>query len=98
MYKYGNVLSSERNPDEYVTSLCFELEPEFNDGALPGFEFWELIDYIAEKFLVVSAEGILDSESNFYYTEFSSPYIEDIREVRSIIGKHVLVKSREMVL
>lgn len=77
----------------FVTSVVFEPEPEFDENEPTDSKVsqYPLEDILEEFFCVVGddypTENANDSKNS--YVEFSSDDIEDIRNVRSIIGKHV---------
>lgn len=92
-YYHGSEWDHE---EMYVTSLTFEQEPELGEGETP------------ENISQYPLEGILDMfgvcVSDFYdernansksvcYQEFGSCYLENVRELLGIVGKHVYEKK-----
>lgn len=82
--------------DLYVTMLCFVQEPELKEGSNAA----EISDYpledILDKFYChVSdfCEDMNDADSQICYLEFGSPELQDVVNLRSIIGKHVYNKE-----
>ncbi|KAG4106689.1 hypothetical protein H8356DRAFT_1302171 [Neocallimastix lanati (nom. inval.)] len=86
----------------YVTSIIFEQEPEYNEND-PSNEIISQypLEDIQDEFLVHCGEPYTKENKNDKvnsYVEFASTNIENIRKVRSIIGKHVYTKQEgEMV-
>lgn len=82
----------------YVTSLSFEQEPEYEEGNyaddISQYPLEDLLDefccYISDFY-----EDLNVSDSKVCYLEFASEEIDDIKELRSIIGKHVYNKDCE---
>jgi hypothetical protein len=82
----------------YVTSLSFIQEPEFDEGNnasnITQYPLEDVLDkfncYISDFYEELNA---VDSQT--CYQEFASPDLEDIRKLRSIIGKHVYNKEIE---
>lgn len=77
----------------YVASIVFEPEPEYgeNEPSDPLISQYPLED-ILEKFNVGCYDNFQDeneSDKKNSYIEFQSYDLEDIIELRSIIGKHV---------
>lgn len=80
----------------YVTSIVFEPEPELeeNEPSDPYVSQYPLED-ILDKFFVYCNdmyEKENESDKNHSYVEFASEKIEEIRNLLSIIGKHVYNK------
>lgn len=80
----------------YVTSLMFEQEPEYEENET----FEEVSQYPLEDILdkfSCACEDFYESENKNdpinSYLEFSSSDLEDIRELLSIVGKHVYNKE-----
>jgi len=89
------------DPDEqnviYVTSIVYEPEPEFEENE-PGDSFVSQypLEDILDKFFVYcydSYDKENESDNKNSYIEFASDDINDIRNVLSIIGKHVYNKT-----
>lgn len=82
----------EDDDELFVTSLSFVQEPELEEGSSPA----EISDYpledILDKFYCHVSDFYteLNAESEqVCYLEFASPELEDVINLRSIIGKHV---------
>jgi len=84
--------------DTYVTSLSFVQEPELGEGENASYISQYPLEDVLDKFLV-SVSDFYDelntSDSEMCYQEFASPRIDDIRNLRSIIGKHVYNKEED---
>ena len=87
--------------DGFVTSLCFEQEPELGEGTSSA----ELSQYPLEDVLdryYVSVSDFYDElntpDSRTCCLEFCGDSIEDIRQLRTIIGKHVYNKEEGSVI
>lgn len=80
----------------YVTSLSFVQEPEFDEGSnAAGISQYPLED-ILDRFLCYISDfypELNTADSVVCYREFASGDIEDLRKLRSIIGKHVYNKE-----
>ena len=88
IYKAGN---------KYVTSLSFEQEPELEEGNSPSDISQYPLEDILDKFYVYISDFYYELNENssiICYQEFASDHIEDIRNLRSIIGKHVYNKLK----
>lgn len=79
----------------YVTSLSFVQEPEFGEGANAA----EISQYPLEELLdefgcwISDFYGDLNTENSAVcYQEFASGTSEEIRDLRSIIGKHAYMQ------
>lgn len=82
----------------YVTSLSFVQEPEFEEGEYADAISQYPLEDILDKFYCHVCDFYDElnvSDSKICYLEFASPRIEDIKNLRSIIGKHVYNKDRE---
>lgn len=94
-----SVIWTEEEPQElYVTSLMFEQEKEYGEGENAGDISQYPLDDIAEKFFVTVSDfydELNTSDSMVCYREFASTEIDDIRNLRSIIGKHVYNKEKD---
>lgn len=80
----------------YVTSLSFVQEPEFDEGSSAA----EISQYPLEDLLDEFGCWISDfyddlntEDSTVCYQEFASGTQEEIKNLRSIIGKHVYEKA-----
>ena len=76
----------------YVTSLSFEQEPEFEEGEFAdNISQYPLEDILDEYYCHISDfyEELNVSDSKTYYLEFGAMDLEDIVNLRDIIGKHV---------
>ncbi|MCR5836463.1 MAG: hypothetical protein K6G88_08145 [Lachnospiraceae bacterium] len=93
-----DIIYIEKEPDPiYVTSIVFEPEPELgeNEPAAAFVSQYPLED-ILDKYYVYCGdfyekENEMDKENS--YVEFASCSIEDIRNVLTLIGKHVYNKE-----
>ncbi len=82
----------------YITSLSFIQEPEFNEGAnASNITQYPLEDILDKFYCYVSDfyEELNTVDSQKCYHEFASPDLEDIRNLRALIGKHVYNKESE---
>jgi hypothetical protein len=82
----------------YVTSLSFVQEPEYNEGAnASDISQYPLEDILDKFYCHISDfyEELNSVDSQKCYQEFASPDLEDIINLRSIIGKHVYNKEIE---
>lgn len=82
----------------YVTSLSFEQEPEYGEGENAGSISQYPLEDILDKFYchVTDFYEMLNLEtSSTCYLEFGSSDVNDIKNLRSIIGKHVYNKENE---
>ena len=78
----------------YVTSLTFEMEPDSygeEDGSPQNITQYPLEDILDEFSVYVTDfyDELNKKSESLCYQEFGSPHIEDIRNLRSIIGKRV---------
>ncbi len=86
----------EENEFLYVTSLSFIQETELGEGAnareISQYPLEDLLDkfycYISDFYEEQNTEDSLKC-----YLEFASTDLEDVKELRSIIGKHVYNKE-----
>lgn len=93
MYEY-------KHADEilYVTSLSFEQEPEYEEGEFANEISQYPLEDILDKFYCHISdfyENLNTADSKTCYLEFAAMDIEDIQNLRSIIGKHVYNKEYE---
>lgn len=88
----------QENQTLYVTSLSFEQEPEFEEGTHAGEISQYPLEDILDKFYCHISDFYEDlnvSESKTCYLEFAAISIEDIKNLRGIIGKHVYNQDYE---
>lgn len=81
--------------DVFVTSLTFEQEPEYGEGDHPArITQYPLEDLLDAFSLYVSDfyEEENEKSSCICYQEFASLEVDDIRRLRTVIGKHVYLK------
>ena len=88
------------NDDEklYVTTLSFEQEPEYGEGQDAVDISQYPLEDILDKFFCHISDFYEDknvSGSVVCFLEFAAPDLEDLRKLRSIIGKHVYNKEVE---
>ena len=82
----------EDDEDLYVTSLSFIQEPELGEGSnaadLSNYPMEDILDrfycHISDFYNDLNKE-----DSQICYLEFGSPELQDVVNLRSIIGKHV---------
>lgn len=82
----------------YVTSLSFVQEPEFNESAnASDITQYPLEDVLDKFYCHISDfyEGVNTVDSQKCYQEFASHDLEDIRNLRFLIGKHIYNKEIE---
>lgn len=99
-YKTGNNFWRDENEEErtiYVTSLMFEQEPEYGENQPDEAEVSQYpLEDILDKFLC-ACEDFYEEENAKdpvnSYMEFVSPRIQDIKDLLSIVGKHVYNKE-----
>lgn len=87
---------NENNEVLYVTSLSFVQEPEFDEGDNANCISQYPLEDILDKFYCHISdfyEELNTVDSQKCYQEFASPDVEDIKKLRSIIGKHVYNKE-----
>lgn len=87
---------SEDNANLYVTSLSFIQEKEFDEGNNASCISQYPLEDILDKFYCYISdfyEELNTLDSKKCYQEFASPDIDDIKRLRSIIGKHVYNKE-----
>ncbi len=76
----------------FVTSMSFEQEPKLGEGdSAESISQYPLEDILDKFFCHVSDfyEVLNTKKSKTCYLEFASDDIEDVKKLRSIIGKHV---------
>lgn len=80
----------------FVTSLMFVQEPELDEGdSADNISQYPLED-ILDEFLVYVSDFYSDlntEDSQICYLEFAAPKLEDVQNLRSVIGKHVYNKQ-----
>ena len=87
IYKYG---------DNTVTSLCFEQEPELDEGKDSTDISQYPLEDIRDKYNVFVSDFYKEKNAQATqkcYLEFCGKREESIRGLRSIIGKHVKCKT-----
>lgn len=88
----------EKDEILYVTSLSFEQEPEFAEGeSAEEISQYPLEDILDKFYCHISDfyEALNEAGSQICYLEFAAPDLEDVKKLRSIIGKHVYNKEYE---
>ena len=91
-YIYGNMSSIRPEPEYYVTSLCFEQEPDLGEGSIPGEISQYPLEDVLEKYNLFIQDFYKDlnaTSTTLCYLEFAAFDREDIINLRGIIGKHV---------
>ena len=76
----------------YVTSLSFVQEPELEEGRCAKEISQYPLEDILDKFYCHISDFYVDlntEQSQVCYQEFAAPDLEDVRKLRTIIGKHV---------
>ena len=84
--------------NRYVTSLSFEQESEFDEGEDASEISQYPMEDILDKFCCHVSDFYTDlnvAASKVCYYEFASDNLENIINLRSIIGKHVYEKEFE---
>lgn len=85
----------------YVTSLFFVQEPELGEGANAAELSSDLIDALNNEFGCSAAddyEGLNMPDSNVCYREFESTDPAALKKLRTIIGKHVILRDGGLVI
>lgn len=86
-----------KNADgDFVTSLSFVQEPEFGEGGsaaeISQYPLEDLLDefgcWVSDFYNDLNTEN-----STVCYQEFASGTADEIKDLRTIIGKHVYMKS-----
>lgn len=106
--KYNNAMYSEiehgiyevKEDGEilYVTSISFVQEPELKEGDNASNITQYPLEDVLDKFYCHISDFYKELNtvnSQKCYQEFASPDLEDIKNLRSIIGKHVYNKKIE---
>lgn len=81
----------------YVTTLSFVQEPEFGEGTNAAEISQYPLEALLDDFLCYVSDfypELNTADSQVCYQEFACPDIENIRNLRSIIGKHVYDKNK----
>lgn len=86
-----------KNDDLFVTSICFQQEPELGEGAsakdISQYPLEDILDstgtYVHDFY-----EDLNTNDSMICFLELASPRIEDIRSVTDLFGKHVYNSTR----
>jgi hypothetical protein len=94
------VIFENRNDNKsmiYVTSIMFEQEPEYEENSPNDAEISQYpLEDILDEFLC-NCEDFYEEENKNdsvnSYIEFSSPNIENIKKLLTIVGKHVYNKE-----
>ena len=73
----------------YVTSLSFVQEPELGEGSGSEISQYPLEDVLDRFFCHISDFYEELNTGETCYLEFAAPDAEDVRRLRTIIGKHV---------
>ena len=89
---------NKKNAVIYVTSLSFAQEPEYEEGEyaddISQYPLEDILEnyscYVSDLYHELNVTG-----SEVCYLEFASPDIEDIKNLRTIIGKHVYNRNVE---
>ncbi len=101
--KYSSDIYSEiekgiyKREDSFVTSLCFEQESELDEGKdssdISQYPLEDILDeynvYISDFYKEKNAQATKEC-----YLEFCSGQEANIRNLRTIIGKHVYCKNK----
>lgn len=92
----GIYKTEENGETVYVTSLSFVQEPELGEGAnAAGISQYPLEDLLDEFGCWISDfyNDINTEDQAVCYQEFASGTCEEIKNLRTIIGKHVYEKT-----
>lgn len=91
------IYETEDNGEKiYVMSLSFIQEPEFGEGENAAHISQYPLEEILDNFMCYVSDFYPDlntADSLVCYQEFASTDIEDLQELRSIIGKHAYEKQ-----
>ena len=88
----GIYSSADQDSSLFYTSLSFIQEPEYDEGDnSANISQYPLEDLLEKFFVFVSDfyEEINSAASPICCLEFASEALDDVRNLRSIIGKHV---------
>ena len=100
IYKKTDLKNPEKG-ETYVTSLFFVQEPELGEGKNATELSTTLIDTLTRKFDCTVSDvfpALNEADSNVCYREFENKDPEKLKELRTIIGKHVFLKDGELVI
>ena len=81
-----------RFEDNYVTSLSFEQEKEYEEGDSPKYISQYPLEDLLDRFQVHISDfydELNNTSEKECYQEFASSKLENIENLRDIIGKHV---------
>ena len=81
-----------KHDDCFVTSICFEQEPELGEGSSATDISQYPLEDVLDQFCVYVSDFYNDlntEDSDVCYLEFSGSTAESIKRLRAIIGKHV---------
>ena len=84
--------------DVFVTSLSFVQEPEYREGDNASDISQYPLECLLDEFgcwVSDFYEELNTADSQICYQEFASDSIDNIRKLRSVIGKHVYIKWEE---
>lgn len=91
------IYKTEDNGDTvYVTSLSFVQEPELDEGSSAADISQYPLEALLDEFgcwISDFYDGLNTEDSTVCYQEFASGTSEEIKNLRSIIGKHVYEKQ-----
>ena len=91
------IYETEDNGEKvYVTSLSFVQEPELGEGENAACISQYPLEEILDNFMCYVSDFYPDlntADSQVCYQEFASTDIEDLQELRTIIGKHAYEKE-----
>jgi len=100
--KYLSPLYTEVSPGIYscekgfVTSLCFDQEPELDEGSSAADISQYPLEDVLDRFGVYVSDffdALNVSQSQTCYLEFCGNTADDILQLRSVIGRHVYNKE-----
>ena len=98
---YRRIETDGTDSGKFVTSLFFVQEPELGEGENATKLSPELVKALTEKFgcaVSDSYEYMNEEDSNVCYLEFESSDENALKELRAIIGKHVFLKDKELII
>lgn len=81
----------------FTTSLCFLQEPELGEGTSAADISQYPLEDILDRYLVYISDFYPElnvPNSQLCYLEFASPCLNDIRQLRGLIGKHVYNQTK----
>lgn len=82
----------------YSTSLCFLQEPELGEGTSAADISQYPLEDILDRYLVYISDFYPELNvpaSQMCYLEFASSCLNDIKQLRGLIGKHVYNQTRD---